>query len=115
VAARDAAVCLGCGVCYSACKFGALAMRPRERRVYAPETIFDRVVAMAIERGKLAGLLFDDPTRLSHRALGRILRILEKSPPWKAAMAIKPLRSAFMGALVKGAKRGAGDLGDVVS
>ena len=56
---------------------------------------------MAIERGKLADLLFEDPERLSHRALGRILRILEKTPPWKAAMAVKPLRSTFLNAMLK--------------
>ncbi|MFW6163781.1 MAG: hypothetical protein ACODAJ_13510, partial [Planctomycetota bacterium] len=79
-----------------------------------PETLFDRMVAMAIERGKLADLIFDDPTRLSHRALSRVLGLLEKSPPWKAAMAIRPLRSAFLAATVKGAKRAAGDFADLV-
>jgi hypothetical protein len=73
--------------------------------VFVPETVFDRVVTMAIERGKLANLLFDDPERLSHRMLGRILGVLEKTPPYKAAMAIAPLRSAFLNALVKGAKK----------
>ena len=111
-AVRDETLCLGCGVCYSACKFGAIAMKPRAQRAYTPETMFDRMVAMAIERGKLGDLLFDDPERLSHRALGRVLRILEKSPPFKAAMAIRPLRSAFMNALVKGAKRASGKLAE---
>lgn len=114
VARLDERVCLGCGVCYSQCKFGAATMRSRERRVYTPETLFDRMVAMAIERGKLADLLFDDPTRLSHRALGRVLRLLERSPPWKAAMAVRPLRSAFLNAMVTRAKRSAGDLADLV-
>jgi len=115
VAARDESLCLGCGVCYAACNSGAIAMRPRERRVLTPETLFDRVVSMAIERGKLAQLLFDAPERLSHRALGRIVGVLERSPPFKAAMAIKPLRSAFLNALVKGAKRKAGKLGEILT
>jgi hypothetical protein len=34
-------------------------------------------------------------------ALGRIVSVLEDLPPLKAAMAIKPLRSAFLNALVK--------------
>ena len=63
---------------------------------------------MAIERGKLANLLFNDPDKLSHRALGRMMNILEKSPPFKAAMAVQPLRSAFMNALVRGARAQAG-------
>ena len=98
----DSSLCLGCGVCYSSCKFGAITMKPREQRVFTPESTFDRLVAMAIERGKLADLLFEDPRRLSHRALGRIVGVLEKTPPYKALMAVKPLRSAFFNAVVGG-------------
>jgi hypothetical protein len=88
-------------VCATTCKSGAIRMKARDRRVFTPETAFDKTVRMAIERGKLADLLFEDPERLSHRALARILRILEKTPPWKAAMAVKPLRSAFLNAMLK--------------
>lgn len=109
-AVRDATLCLGCGVCHPACKFGAIRMRPRDQRVLTPETVFDRMVMMAIERGKLAHLLFDEPERLSVRALARVLSVLENSPPFKVAMAIKPLRSAFMNAVVKGAKSKSGQL-----
>jgi len=115
VAVLDETLCLGCGVCYSACKFGAIAFKPRARRVLTPETMFDRMVAMAIERGKLADLLFDDPERLSHRALGRIVAVLEKSPPFKAAMAIRPLRSAFLNTIVKGAVQRAGELSEILT
>ncbi|MHB1036034.1 MAG: 4Fe-4S dicluster domain-containing protein [Pirellulales bacterium] len=103
-AVADESLCLGCGVCYSACKAGSIAMAPRAQRVYTPETVFDRIVAMAIERGKLAELLFDAPEKFSHRALARVVALLEKSPPFKAAMAIKPLKSAFLSIMVKGAK-----------
>jgi ferredoxin len=101
-AVRDEALCLGCGVCYSACTLGAITMKPRAQRVFTPETTFDRLVAMAIERGKLADLLFEDPRKLSHRALGRIVGVLEKTAPYRAVMAVKPLRSAFFNALVGG-------------
>ncbi|RJO67504.1 MAG: 4Fe-4S dicluster domain-containing protein [Myxococcales bacterium] len=103
-AVLDESLCLGCGVCYSACKHGAIAMRPRAKRVYTPETVFDKTVAMAIERGKISTLLFDNPEKFSHRALARMVGLIEKSPPYKAAMAIAPLRSVFLNALVKGAK-----------
>jgi hypothetical protein len=56
-------------------------MKPRPQRVLTPENVFHKTVRMAIERGKLADLLFEDPERLSHRALGGILRVLEKTPP----------------------------------
>ena len=105
-AARDEDLCLGCGVCYSACRNGAITMRPRAHRVFTPESVFDKTVAMAIERGKLAGLLFPERDTLSHRALGRVVEAIEKSPPVKAALAIESLHSAFLSAVVKEAKRG---------
>ncbi len=89
-------LCLGCGVCHSQCRAGAVRMKPRPSRVFTPETTFDMVGHMAIERGKLAEIIFDDPESLTHRTLGRLLCLLEKSPPWKAAMAVRPLRSAFL-------------------
>lgn len=107
----DDSLCLGCGVCRTACKYGGANMAPREQRVYTPETVFDKVVAMAIERGKLAELLFDDPSKLTHRTLGRVVGVLEKTPVFKAAMAVKPLKSAFLNALVAGAKKQAGAFG----
>ncbi|HNR31085.1 MAG TPA: 4Fe-4S binding protein [Candidatus Hydrogenedentes bacterium] len=97
----EADLCLGCGVCYHVCKTGGIQLKARPQRVLTPENTFDRVVRMAIERGKLAPLIFSDPDRLSHRALGRMLGILENSPPWKAAMAVKPLRSAFLNRMVR--------------
>ena len=102
----DGELCLGCGVCYASCKSDAIALRRREQRILAPETTFDRVVQMAIERGKLANLLFDEPATLGFKALGRMLAILERTPPVKALMAIEPLRSAFLNSLVAKAKKG---------
>ncbi len=113
-AVLDETLCLGCGVCYSTCKFGGITMKPRPQRVLTPETLFDREVLMAIERGKLANLLFPEREKLSHRALGRVIGVLEKSPPFKAAMAIKPLRSAFLNTLVKEAKRQTGEISEVI-
>jgi len=110
-AVRDETLCLGCGACYPGCKFGGITMRSRAQRVQTPETMFDRIVTMAIERGKLAHVLFDEPEKLSHRAMGRVLHVLENTPPYKALLAIKPLRSAFLNTLVKGAKKQTGDLG----
>jgi len=75
-------------------------MRARPQRVFTPETAFDKMVQMAVERGRLAETIFESPERLSYRALGRVLSFLEKSPPGKAALAIKPLRSAYLKALV---------------
>lgn len=93
-------LCLGCGVCATVCTSGAIRMKARPQRVFTPETAFDKMVQMAVERGRLAELIFESPERLSHRALGRVLSVLEKSPPGKAALAIKPLRSVYLKALL---------------
>ena len=90
-------------------------MAPREQRVFTPETTFDRIVAMAVERGKLADLIMDNSDGLGFMALGRVVQVLEKLPPYKAAMAVRPLKSVFLNAIVSGVKAGAGKAGDVVN
>jgi len=94
-------LCLGCGVCYTVCRAGAIRMTQRPQRVFTPETTFDMVSHMAIERGKVVELLFENPQRLSHRAIARLLHTLEKSSPWRAAMAVRPLRSAFLNTFIR--------------
>lgn len=108
-------VCLGCGVCSTVCKTGASTMKSRPQRVLVPETVFDQRIAMALERGKLADLLFDNPERLSQRAVGKVIGVLEKTSPFKAAMARNSLKSSFLDALVKGARKKAGDLTDTLT
>ncbi len=98
-------LCLGCGVCVAACKKNAIGMKSRPKRVFVPETTFDRMVNMAIERGKLANFIFDDPSRLSHRALGRVATLIERSSPVKALLAIEPIRSVFCSTIVARAKK----------
>lgn len=104
----DETLCLGCGVCAAACKFDSLTMTPRKQRVIVPETAYDRIISMAIERGKLANLVFDDPSKLSHRAIGRIIGTVENSSPVKALLAIKPIKSAFLTAVVSRIKKATG-------
>ncbi len=104
MAYRDDGLCLGCGVCVGSCKRGAISMSPRPRRVFTPETTFERYVAMAVERGKLGDLLLDDPGDVPSQAIGRVVKVLEGLPPWKAAVAIEPLRSAFLTAFFAGVK-----------
>jgi len=101
----DGAVCLGCGVCSRACAFDVIKMVRRERRIIPPETTFDRAALMALERGKLADLIFDEPENIGYKAIGRVLALLEKTPPAKALLAVKPLRSAFLNAFVKEARK----------
>ena len=103
-ARHDGEFCLGCGVCCTGCKTGAIRMKPRTRRVFTPETTFDKVIAMAIERGRLANLVFEGHGHWGWRAFGRLASILERTPPARALMAVEPLRSAFLEAVVRRAK-----------
>ena len=112
-AVRSENFCLGCGVCSTVCKTGASTMRPRPQRVLVPETVFEQMVAMAIERCKLADFIFDDPERLSHRALGKVVGALEKLPPFRAAMAVDSVKSAFLAAVVKQGKKRMPDIANI--
>ncbi len=108
-AVRDADLCLGCGVCYTHCKRGALRMRPRARRVFTPETTFDRIVAMAIERGKLGDLLLDNLEGWGPQALARVVQAIEKTPFPTVLNAIAPLKSTFLQVIVRTARQSAGE------
>ena len=92
----DPLKCLGCGVCDERCNWGAHSMVPREARVFTPENTFDRMVTMAIERGKFADLLVDTLDGAGPHALARALAILAESPPAAATRAVEPLRSVFL-------------------
>lgn len=112
-AVRDADLCLGCGVCYAACKHGALHMERRAQRVYTPEGTFDRMVAMAIERGKLGDLLLDNTEGWGAQALARIVQVVEGTPAGKALAAIEPVKSVFLRAVVSAAKMTSGKSADL--
>ena len=98
-------MCLGCGTCSGACKFNGLAMTPRPQRVYTPRNLVERVVAMAVERGKLADTVFGAPEKLSHRAVANVVRAVEHLPPTQAVLAADSVRSAFLGAVASGAAK----------
>ena len=101
-------LCLGCGVCARVCPREAISMTPRPQRVFTPETIIERVAMMAVERNKLADLIFDRRGPVSHRLLARLVAVLEKTPLLKAAVAIKPLRSAFLHAAIASGQKQVG-------
>ncbi|MEN6448905.1 MAG: 4Fe-4S dicluster domain-containing protein [Thermoguttaceae bacterium] len=93
-------LCLGCGVCVAACPNRAISMSPREQRALTPATVVERMLLMAIERRRLADFLFDRHGPVSHRVLGHLVAILERTPLPKALAAIRPLRSIFLNAAV---------------
>jgi ferredoxin len=96
VAKLDAGACLGCGVCVSACARGALRLVERPQRVITPVNSTHRTVVMAIERGTLASLIFDNRALFSHRAMAAILGAILKLPPIKQALASRQVRSRYL-------------------
>jgi formate hydrogenlyase subunit 6/NADH:ubiquinone oxidoreductase subunit I len=88
--------CLGCGVCVRACKTGALSLRSRPERVLTPVDSTHRAVIMAIERGKLQNLIFDNGALASHRAMAAILGVILRLPPVKQSMASEQMKSKYL-------------------
>ncbi|MGA2184092.1 MAG: 4Fe-4S dicluster domain-containing protein [Bryobacteraceae bacterium] len=93
-------LCLGCGVCVRICARNALSLRTREKRVITPVTTAHRVVLMAIERGKLQNLIFDNQAHWNHRAMAVILGTILKLPPVKQIMASRQIKSIYLDKLL---------------
>lgn len=88
--------CLGCGVCVRACTKNALTLRSREKRVITPVDGTHKVVLMAIERGVLQNLIFDNQVLWSHRAMAAVLGAILKLPPVKRALAGEQVKSRYL-------------------
>ncbi len=97
----DEETCLGCGVCLPACPDSNLNLVPRGERVITPVDSVRRTVSMAIERGKLQHLIFDNHALVSHRAMAAILGAILNLPPVKQAMARRQLGSRYLEALIE--------------
>ena len=89
-------LCLGCGVCVRNCPAGVLFLSERGRRTITPVDSVHRTVMMAIERGKLPDLIFDNRVLFSHRAMAAMLGAILKLPPVKQTLANRQLRSRFV-------------------
>jgi Na+-translocating ferredoxin:NAD+ oxidoreductase RNF subunit RnfB len=93
-------LCLGCGVCVRSCPKGGLSLRSRPERVITPLNSAHRVVMMAIERGDLQNLIFDNQVLWNHRALAAVLGAILNLPPVKRVMASQQVKSRYMEALI---------------
>lgn len=96
IAKLEEDICLGCGLCVRACPTSAIKLIERNKRVITPLNSAHRVVLMAIERGKLQNLIFDNHVLLSHRALAALFGVIFKLPPAKQILASKQMRSRYL-------------------
>ncbi len=96
----DERLCLGCGVCVRACSKQSIRLEPRPERVITPLDTVHRSVVMAIERGMLPDLVFDNRALFSHRALAAILGVILRLPPIQQAMASRQMKSVYLERLI---------------
>lgn len=97
----DSEVCLGCGVCVRACDQDGIRLEERAARVITPVNNAHRYILMAVERGKLQNLIFDNQVMASHRALAALLGAVLKLPPVKRVMAGEQMKSRYLEALTR--------------
>jgi len=96
VARVDPSICLGCGVCKVACTHDALHLEPRPQRVLTPETTTERILRMAIGRGHLHDVLFDDQDGPTAAFLNRLVGALERMPTTQRVVLNETLKSRFV-------------------
>ncbi|MCK4700898.1 MAG: 4Fe-4S binding protein, partial [Bacteroidales bacterium] len=93
-------ICLGCGLCVRACTKEIIILKSRPKRVITPMNGVHKVVVMAIERGKLQNLIFDNHVLWNHRALAGVLGVILKLPPFKQILASKQVKSRYLERLI---------------
>ena len=93
-------ICLGCGLCVRACTEENIELKSLAQRVITPLNGTHRAVVMAIERGSLQDLIFDNKVLWSHRALAGVLGVILKLPPFKQILANQQVKSRYLETLI---------------
>jgi Fe-S-cluster-containing hydrogenase component 2 len=94
-------ICLGCGLCIQACQRNYITLKSRSQRVITPLNSVHLAVVMAIDKGKLQNLIFDNQALFSHRAMAAILGVILKLPPVKQALANRQMKSRYLETLIR--------------
>ncbi|WP_195251029.1 4Fe-4S dicluster domain-containing protein [Romboutsia sp. 1001713B170207_170306_H8] len=92
--------CLGCGVCVRNCYKKSITLLKRKEKIITPANSVHRVVLMAIEKGQLQELIFDNKALSSHRAMAAILSSILKLPTAKRVLANEQLKSVYLDKLL---------------
>lgn len=93
----DAERCIGCGVCVLACaKNGAMHLERRAKQPHVPVNAIEKTVRIALERGKLPELLFDEGASRGSRFMNHLVRGLSALSPVERALASEQVRSRFV-------------------
>lgn len=93
--------CLGCGVCVRTCTTGSILLKSHAKRILTPLNGTHKAVVMAIERGNLQHLIFDNRVLFSHRAMAAVLGVLLRLPPIKQVMASQQIKSRYFEQLIR--------------
>jgi ferredoxin len=94
-------ICLGCGICVRTCAKNGIRLQSRPERVLTPMNSVHRVVVMAVERGNLQNLIFDNQAMWNHRAMAAILGAILRLPPVHQIMASRQMKSRYLETLIQ--------------
>jgi len=94
-------MCLGCGVCVRNCAFEALSLVEKKSRMITPVNTAHRVVLMAIDKGMLGDLMFDNSSLASHRLMAGVVNVILSLPPAKQVLANQQIRSKYLARMIE--------------
>jgi Pyruvate/2-oxoacid:ferredoxin oxidoreductase delta subunit len=100
----DKELCVGCGVCVAKCPAKGIGMVHRGKRVIHPETTFERIMLLSLERGNLQNQIFDNPQSASQEFMRTFLGGFLRLSPVKKALMSDLFRSSFLNFMKVGAK-----------
>jgi ferredoxin len=92
----DEGMCVGCGVCALKCPVDGIAMINRSSRVIHPETTFERIILLSLERGNLQNQIFDNPESMTQEVMRSFVGGFLRLPPVKKALMSDMFRSTFL-------------------
>ncbi len=100
----DVKICVGCGVCFSKCAANAIEMINRGSRVIHPETTFERIMLLSLERGNLQNQIFDNPHSITQQFMRTFIGGFLRLQPVKRALMSDMFRSSFLNFMNMGAR-----------